>query len=79
LGHRLFATTDCDGLKIAQFKAAVHHLAGQAGGLGNENRRFMRVNLLRDILELFGFRVETVGDALNACIEKKSAPYLLNA
>lgn len=48
------------------------------GGAADENRRFIRVQLLKDILEQFGFRVEQKMDALTARIEKKPAPFLLS-
>ncbi len=46
------------------------------GGAADDNRRLLRVTLLRDILERYDFRVETVADALTARIEKKPASYL---
>lgn len=48
------------------------------GGAASRERRFVRVHLLRDILELYGFRVEVLLDALTARIEKKEADYLLD-
>lgn len=48
------------------------------GGAADENRRFIRVQLLKDILEQFGFRVEQKMDALTARIEKKPGPFLLS-
>lgn len=48
------------------------------GGAADANRRFIRVQLLKDILEQFGFRVEQKVDALTARIEKKPAPFLLS-
>ena len=47
------------------------------GGAADKNRRNIRVNLLKDILEQFDFRVEQKADALTARIEKKSALFLL--
>jgi pyruvate, water dikinase len=48
------------------------------GGAADEGRRFIRVQLLKDILERFGFRVEQKVDALTARIEKKPPPFLLS-
>lgn len=48
------------------------------GGAADENRRFIRVQLLKDILQQFDFRVEQKADALTARIEKKPAPFLLS-
>ncbi|HHO47952.1 MAG TPA: pyruvate, water dikinase [Desulfobacteraceae bacterium] len=48
------------------------------GGAADEGRRFIRVQLLKDILEQFGFRVEQKVDALTARIEKKPPPFLLS-
>lgn len=47
------------------------------GGAADRNRRFVRVFLLRDILERFGFRVEIRQDALTARIEKKEKKELI--
>ena len=47
------------------------------GGAADRNRRFVRVYLLRDILEQFGFRVEVKQDALTARIEKKEKEQLI--
>lgn len=46
------------------------------GGAADQQRRFIRVQLLRDILQQFGFRIEQKVDALTARIEKKPADYL---
>lgn len=46
------------------------------GGAADENRRYLRVYLLKDILEQFDFRVEQKFDALTARIEKKPMPFL---
>ncbi|MDD3619581.1 MAG: PEP/pyruvate-binding domain-containing protein [Desulfobulbaceae bacterium] len=48
------------------------------GGAADEGRRFIRVQLLKDILERYDFRVEQKVDALSARIEKKPAPFLLS-
>jgi len=47
------------------------------GGAADRSRRFVRVFLLRDILERYGFRVEVKQDALTARIEKKGKDELL--
>jgi pyruvate,water dikinase len=47
------------------------------GGAADKSRRFVRVQLIKDILEQFDFRVEQKADALIARIEKKSAPFLI--
>jgi len=47
------------------------------GGAADENRRFIRVNLISEILEKYDFRVEQKADALTARIEKKPAPFLI--
>lgn len=47
------------------------------GGAADEERRSLRVQLLKDILQLFDFRVEQTGDALNARIEKKPSNFLI--
>ncbi|MDO8281132.1 MAG: PEP-utilizing enzyme [Thermodesulfovibrionia bacterium] len=47
------------------------------GGAADATRRFIRINLLKDILERFDFRVELKGDALTARIEKKPALFLI--
>lgn len=47
------------------------------GGAADESRRFIRVQLLKDILEQYDFRVEQKTDALTARIEKKPAPFLI--
>ena len=47
------------------------------GGAADESRRFIRVQLLKDILEQYDFRVEQKADALTARIEKKAAPFLI--
>lgn len=47
------------------------------GGAADENRRFIRVNLIREILEQYDFRVEQKGDALTARVEKKPVPFLI--
>lgn len=46
------------------------------GGAADESRRFIRVYLLKEILEQFGFRVEQKLDSLTARIEKKPVPLL---
>ena len=47
------------------------------GGAADENRRLVRVELLKSILEKYGFRVVQKVDALTARIEKRSETYLL--
>lgn len=47
------------------------------GGAADRSRRFVRVYLLKDILEHFGFRVEVKHDALTARIEKKEKERLI--
>ncbi|MDT8334603.1 MAG: PEP/pyruvate-binding domain-containing protein, partial [Desulfurivibrionaceae bacterium] len=47
------------------------------GGAADQGRRFIRVQLLRNILEQYDFRVEQKVDALTARIEKKSTDYLV--
>ena len=47
------------------------------GGAADENRRLMRVGLICDILNEFGFRVEQKADAMSARIEKQPATFLL--
>ena len=47
------------------------------GGAADEGRRLLRIRLISEILEEFGFRVEQKVDAMTARIEKKNAPYLL--
>ena len=47
------------------------------GGAADEQRRNFRVQLIKEILTLYGFRVELKADALSARIEKKQAAYLL--
>lgn len=47
------------------------------GGAADEQRRFIRIQLIKDILRRYDFRVEQKADALTARIEKKPAPYLL--
>jgi pyruvate,water dikinase len=47
------------------------------GGAADENRKLIRITLLKDILERFDFRVELKADALTARIEKKPTPFLL--
>lgn len=46
------------------------------GGAADKERRFLRVQLIKDILEQFDFRVELKTDALSARIEKKPSEYL---
>lgn len=48
------------------------------GGAADRSRRFIRVYLLRDILEKFGFRVEVKFDALTARIEKREKEELID-
>jgi pyruvate,water dikinase len=47
------------------------------GGAADDSRKFIRVQLLKDILEQYDFRVEQKADALTARIEKKPAPFLI--
>jgi pyruvate,water dikinase len=47
------------------------------GGAADENRRLMRIGLISDILNEFGFRVEQKADAMSARIEKKPVSFLL--
>ncbi len=47
------------------------------GGAADENRRLLRIGLISDILNEFGFRVEQKADAMSARIEKKAGPFLL--
>jgi len=47
------------------------------GGAADEGRRSIRVNLLKEILEQYDFRVELKADALTARVEKKSASFLI--
>lgn len=47
------------------------------GGAADENRRFIRVNLIKDILEQYDFRVQQKSDSLAARIEKKPVPFLI--
>lgn len=47
------------------------------GGAADDSRKFIRVQLLKDILEKYDFRVEQKADALTARIEKKPAPFLI--
>lgn len=46
------------------------------GGAADKERRFIRVQLIRDLLEQLGFRVELRLDALSARIEKMPSEYL---
>lgn len=46
------------------------------GGAADRSRRFIRVFLLQEILERYGFRVVVKHDALTARIEKKPREYL---
>jgi pyruvate,water dikinase len=48
------------------------------GGAASRERRFVRVNLLREVLELYGFRVEVLLDSLTARVEKRETGYLLD-
>ena len=48
------------------------------GGAADEQRRLVRVDLLKYILERYDFRVVQKIDSLTARIEKKSEPYLLD-
>jgi len=71
------------GYHFAMVEAHVSHLLTEnyvsfqfKGGAADENRRYIRVQLLKDILERFGFRVEQKVDALTARIEKKPGPFL---
>lgn len=47
------------------------------GGAADQNRRFIRIQLLRNILEQYDFRIEQKVDTLTARIEKKTMDYLL--
>lgn len=47
------------------------------GGAADEGRKLIRVNLIKEILELYSFRVEQKADSLIARIEKKSASFLI--
>ncbi len=47
------------------------------GGAADENRRLLRIRLISDILNEFGFRVEQKADAMTARIEKKVGTFLL--
>jgi pyruvate, water dikinase len=47
------------------------------GGAADEERRHLRVQLIREILARYDFRIEQKGDALTARLEKKEAPFLL--
>ncbi|MDP3695782.1 MAG: pyruvate, water dikinase, partial [Desulfocapsaceae bacterium] len=47
------------------------------GGAADENRRLLRIRLISDILNEFGFRVEQKADAMTARIEKKPGSFLL--
>ncbi len=47
------------------------------GGAADQNRRLLRIRLISEILNEFGFRVEQKVDAMTARIEKKPIPYLL--
>jgi pyruvate,water dikinase len=46
------------------------------GGAADERRRFLRINLLAEILQRYNFRVEVTRDALTARLEKCQARYL---
>lgn len=46
------------------------------GGAADERRRFLRINLLAEILAQYNFRVEVTRDALTARLEKCPARYL---
>ncbi len=47
------------------------------GGAADEHRRLLRIRLISDILNEFGFRVEQKADAMTARIEKKTGHFLL--
>lgn len=47
------------------------------GGAADETRRFIRVQLLKDVLQRFDFRVEQKADSLIARIEKKPSAFLI--
>ncbi|MDO9042466.1 MAG: PEP/pyruvate-binding domain-containing protein [Desulfocapsaceae bacterium] len=47
------------------------------GGAADENRRLLRIRLISDILNEFGFRVEQKADSMTARIEKKPGSFLL--
>jgi len=42
------------------------------GGGGNQHQRFMRIELIREVLENFGFKVRTTGDLLEAFFERRT-------
>ncbi len=46
------------------------------GGAADEERRIARVDLLTDLLQEFDFRVDRIGDALTARVEKRSQEFL---
>ena len=46
------------------------------GGAADENRRLLRIRLISDILNEFGFRVEQKADAMTARIEKNTSLFL---
>lgn len=46
------------------------------GGAADERRRFLRINLLAEILQQYNFRVDVTRDALTARLEKCQARYL---
>jgi len=48
------------------------------GGAADEQRRVIRIELIKDILTLYGFRLELKADALSARIEKRPNAYLLD-
>ncbi|OGR01439.1 MAG: hypothetical protein A2511_00765 [Deltaproteobacteria bacterium RIFOXYD12_FULL_50_9] len=47
------------------------------GGAADEWRKLLRVNLIKDILSNFGFRIDQKADGLTARIEKRPAAFLL--
>ncbi len=47
------------------------------GGAADDQRKVARVQLLADILEQFGFRVERKGDSLTARVEKRPVEFLV--
>jgi len=47
------------------------------GGAADQNRRLLRIRLISEILNEFGFRVEQKADTMTARIEKRPTPFLL--
>lgn len=48
------------------------------GGAADEQRRVIRIELIKDILSRYGFRLEQKADSLSARIEKRPNAYLLD-